>query len=171
MTVICANSPVPDQRNLAPNTFPQKDGNVVRGRAAVLRDAVSRHAGPDGSHVSAFDGAVQDTDTEMDLWQGVDAVVMCVGRGAGGVGAKRTGGAARGGCEDLVRFVSHKCVLHGKPLVWGWAGGAGEGGAGVEVRREDKKLRSSDFFLPNTGYRIWILVERVLLAEMTASGL
>lgn len=105
----------------------QADGSITPGRASALRDFVTGHTGPGGVRVSAFEGDAQDTDTEMDLWEGVDAVILCVGRG------EAVKGAAQGGCEALVRFVSHKCVLHGKPLVWGWAGAAGEGGAGVEV--------------------------------------
>lgn len=103
--------------------------SIVPGRAAVLRDLVAAYTG--GSHASAFEGGAQETNTEMDLWEGVDVVVVCAGRGGA---ARGSGGGERGGCETLVRFVSHKCVLHGKPLIWGWAGAAGEGGAGVEVR-------------------------------------
>ncbi|CAM9875727.1 unnamed protein product [Ectocarpus fasciculatus] len=125
----------------SPGTAPfHAECDGIQGRAGALRGLVSGHIGPGGSRVSAFGGAVQDTDTEIDLWEGVDAVVMCAGRrnggeGRGGRGGGTTGGAGGsvGGCEALVRFVSHKCVLHGKPLVWGWAGGGGEGGAGVEV--------------------------------------
>lgn len=109
---------------------PAADGSIIPGRASVIRDLVAGHTGPGGFRISAYEGGAQDTDTEMDLWEGVDAVILCAGRGGA---ARRSGGAAQGGCEALVRFVSHKCVLHGKPLVWGWAGAAGEGGAGVEV--------------------------------------
>ena len=98
----------------------------------MLRDLVAAHMGPGGSHISAFEGGAQDTDTEMDLWEGVDVVVVCAGRRGPKNGSN---GAKRGGCERLLRFVSHKCVLHAKPLIWGWAGAAGEGGAGVEVCR------------------------------------
>eukprot|EP00903_Cladosiphon_okamuranus_P010786 g10192.t1 len=107
------------------------DGSVIPGRASVLRDLVAGQAGPGGFRVSAFEGGAQDTDAETDLWEGVDAVILCVGRG--GAAARGSTGAEQGGCESLVRFVSYKCVLHSKPLVWGWAGGAGEGGAGVEA--------------------------------------
>lgn len=123
--------------------------DAIQGRAAALCELVSRHIGTSGSCVSAFDGAVQDTDTEIDLWEGIDAVVMCAGRGSGEEGIGRRGGGTTdraggmaGGCEALVRFVSHKCVLHGKPLVWGWAGSGGEGGAGVEVSKEKNRKHS-----------------------------
>ncbi|CAN0255593.1 unnamed protein product [Ectocarpus sp. 4 AP-2014] len=124
-----------------PGTAPfHAECDVIQGRAAALRELVSGHIDPGGSRMSTFDGAVQDTDTEIDLWEGVDAVVICAGRGSGGEGRGGRGGGTTdgaggmaGGCEALVRFVSHKCVLHSKPLVWGWAGSGGEGGAGVEV--------------------------------------
>lgn len=90
-------------------------------------------------HTSAFDGYVQDTDGDTDLWEGIDAVIICAGRGDGMcvMEASGAGGSSTGArhIEDLVRFVSHKCVLHGKPLVWGWAGGGGNGGGGVEVSK------------------------------------
>ncbi|CAM9422327.1 unnamed protein product [Ectocarpus sp. 12 AP-2014] len=125
----------------SPGTAPcHTECDVVQGRAAALCELVSGHIGPGGSRVSAFDGAVQDTDTEIDLWEGIDAVVICAGRGIGGERRGGRGGCTADGaggmagdCEALVRFVSHKCVLHSKPLVWGWAGSGGEGGAGVEV--------------------------------------
>lgn len=72
----------------------------------------------------------------MDLWEGVDAVIICAGRGgydAAAAAEREAGAGVAGGCEALVRFVSHKCVLHRKPLVWGWAGGLGKWGGGVEV--------------------------------------
>lgn len=90
----------------------------------------------------------------MDLWEGVDAVIICAGRGrydaaltpapapperAQDVGFARD-------CEALVRFVSHKCVLHRKPLVWGWTESpAGELGGGVEV--SEGPLNVADYYL------------------------
>lgn len=122
------------------------DVSPVPGRASVLRDLVAGCTGPGGVRISAFDGSAQDTDTETDLWEGVDAVVLCAGRGGSPRGA---GGVAQESCEALVRFVSHKCVLHGKPLVWGWAGAAGEGGAGVEVNARELSFAFSSY----AGYR------------------
>ncbi len=103
----------------------------------MLRDLVASYTGSGGFHTSAFEGRAQETNTEMDLWEGVDVVVVCAGRGET---ARGPAGVERGGCETLVRFVSHKCVLHGKPLIWGWAGAAGEGGAGVEVCTRDRPI-------------------------------
>lgn len=102
----------------------------------MIRDLAQGYTGSDRLKVSAFDGAVQDLHLEMDLWEGVDAVVVCAGRSVGGGEGEARGGwgeTRREDCEALVRFVSHKCVVHSKPMVWGWAGGRGEGGAGVEV--------------------------------------
>ena len=121
---------LPSPRAYACIPFLSADGSVIPGRASVLRDLVVGYTGPGGFRISAFEGGAQDTDAEMDLWEGVDAVVLCAGRGGA---TRESGRAEQGGCEALVRFVSHRCVLHGKPLVWGWAGAAGEGGAGVEV--------------------------------------
>lgn len=129
--VLVGRTIFPPPVNAPASYSPTESGSVIPGRASVLRDLVAGHTGSGGLQISAFDGSVHDTDTEMDLWEGVDAVMLCAGRGGA---AKGSDGAAQGDCEALVRFVSHKCVLHNKPLVWGWAGAAGEGGAGVEVK-------------------------------------
>ncbi|CAM9606563.1 unnamed protein product, partial [Hapterophycus canaliculatus] len=81
--------------------------SICPGRAAVIRDLVHGFTGPGRSKVSAFDGAVQDMDLEVDLWEGVDAVVVCANRKGGARGGPGEGGwkkATRGGCEELLRF-------------------------------------------------------------------
>ncbi|CAB1111090.1 unnamed protein product [Ectocarpus sp. CCAP 1310/34] len=68
----------------SPGTAPfHAECDVIQGRAAALCELVSGRIDPGGSRMSAVDGAVQDTDTEIDLWEGVDAVVICAGRGSG----------------------------------------------------------------------------------------
>ncbi|CAM9208050.1 unnamed protein product [Choristocarpus tenellus] len=109
--------------NPAPASFPY-NSNLASSLMKGL-SVVQTGIGVDpGFCVQSFEGCARCFDHDPDLWEGVDAVVVCMGR---------DDGYGKKGNEELLRFLNHKCVLHKKPLVWGWAGGTGEGGGGVEV--------------------------------------